>query len=445
MHLRLLQFFVVLCCVAACSRQAYAQDLLPDAGAPDADSVAATPPVALDATADSTVQRRLRAVFGSIDEFADVTVTVDNGVVRLRGDVLQAETSTKAEELAGRFDGVIFVDNDITAETSVETRVAPAVARVQEYVNRAAALLPVLGVALVVLFFFWGLSLLVSRWEAPVSRLRMNPLVWGLIRRILRIVVFLVGLLLASDILGVTALVSTLLGTAGIVGLAVGFAFQDIIENYLAGAILSIRHPFQVNDLVRIEDHEGQVVRLTARELVLLTMEGNHVQLPNAKVFKSTLVNYSRNPRRRFDFEVGFGTNEDLVRALRIGVRTLEAMKGVLDDPPPFARIESLGDSTVVVRFFGWVNQREADFMKVRSEALRLVKSALDEAGVEMPEPAYRVLHRPLDQPAAGQERSAEAPATMREAEEVDVAPDGKLEQQVAEDLARQGEENLLR
>jgi small-conductance mechanosensitive channel len=251
------------------------------------------------------------------------------------------------------------------------------------------------------------------------------------------------GLLLAFDLLGVTSLVGAVLGTAGVAGLAIGFAFQDIIENYLAGAILSIQQPFNVNDVVEVDNRQGRVVRLTARELVLLTFEGNHVRLPNAMVFKSVTINYTRNPRRLFHFDVGVGVQEDLMEATRLGVATLDAMNGVMADPAPFARIRALGDFAVVVRFHGWVNQREADFFKVQSEAIRLVKTAFDEADIDMPEPTQRVLTRQMEAPASLRKPSVEESAA-EQAATIDVTPDGELEAQVEEDLAQSKEPNLL-
>jgi len=292
-----------------------------------------------------------------------------------------------------------------------------------------------------VVLLFWLASRQIGRWEAPGRRLRISPLVWQLIRRMLQGVVAFVGLVLAFDLLGITSLVGAVLGTAGVAGLAIGFAFQDIIENYLAGALLSIQQPFNVNDVVEVGDHQGRVVRLTARELVLLTFEGNHVRLPNAMVFKSVTVNFTRNPRRLFTFDVGVGVQEDLADATQLGIATLDAMNGVLVEPAPFARIEALGDFAVLVRFHGWVNQRDADFFKVRSEAIRLVKTAFDEADIDMPEPTQRILTRPMDPPTRSRKPE---PSAAEQAARIDVAPDGELEAQVEEDLAQSSEPNLL-
>ncbi|MEX2471599.1 MAG: mechanosensitive ion channel family protein, partial [Gemmatimonadota bacterium] len=326
--------------------------------------------------------------------------------------------------------------------TDVETRLTPAVAQVQEYWDAFVAQLPVLAVALLVVLLFWGASFMLGQWRRPAAWTGINPLLWSFISRLLRGIMVAVGLLLAFDILGITSLMGAVLGTAGIVGLAIGFAFKDIVENYLAGMLLSLRRPFSVNDLVLVGEFEGRIVRLTSRELVLLTLEGNHVRLPNAHVFKTPLTNFTINPRRLFRFDVGISVDEELQRALAVGVGTLEAMAGVMTDPPPFGRVMELGDSTVTVRFHGWVDQRFTDFLKVRSEAIRLVKAALDAEGIVMPEPTYRVLTRPLPErnvPAATLPGDVES-----EAARIDVKPDNELEKQVLDELEASDDENLL-
>ena len=411
-----------------------------------AQSLQQAPPetVAASATAaDSTLEARLRQIFDQIEDFQNITVGVESGVVQLGGTVLQPQDATRAEDLARRIEGVLYVVDNVSAETDVETRVAPALEKIQTYADRVVANLPLLAIAVIVVLLFWLASRQIGQWEAPARRLRISPLVWQLIRRVLQGIVAFVGLLLAFDLLGVTSLVGAVLGTAGVAGLAIGFAFQDIIENYLAGALLSIQQPFNVNDVVEVGDHQGRVVRLTARELVLLTFEGNHVRLPNATVFKSVTVNYTRNPRRLFQFDVGVGVQEDLVEATRLGVDTLDAMNGVMAEPAPFARIEALGDFAVIVRFHGWVNQREADYFKVQSEAIRLVKTAFDEAGIDMPEPTHRILTRRMEAPAPPEKHEPE-PSAAEQAATIDVAPDGELEAQVEEDLAQSKEPNLL-
>lgn len=398
----------------------------------------------VDPEGDEALEAEIQAVFNNIEDFADLNVSVSGGVVRLTGTVSEGSAEDKAEELAAKFEGVIYVDSQIEQDTAVEARVSPAFRRVQAYLDDFVSYLPVAGVALLVFLLFAFLGSIVGRWEAPFRRLGVRPIVRNLVQRILKTLLIIVGLILALDILDITALVGAVLGTAGVVGLALGFAFQDIAQNYLSGALLSVRQPFVTGDIVQVGDHQGKVVQLTWRELILMTFEGNHLRLPNATVFQNPIVNYTRNPRRRFDFVVGVGVEENLVDAMDLGKKTLNAMRGVMEDPPPFAFVETLADSNVAVRFFAWVDQREADFLKVKSEAIRLVKTAMDDAGIEMPEPIYRVHLFPHDAIPTKKAQDRPTPDIHEEAQRIDVTVETSLDEQIQEDLAMNQEKNLL-
>jgi len=412
-----------------------------------AENAAQSAPLPVKATSDSAIEKRLRTVTDNIDDFQNVKIDVNDGVVRLSGTAPRTDASEKVAQLVSRFEGVIYVDNQVQVETDVETRVKPALARAKQYLKNAVRKLPVIGVALAVMVLFWLIALLVTHWDLPYQRLGLNRLLRSLVRQFLRKGIFLLGVLLAFDIMDMTAMIGAVLGTVGVVGLAIGFAFKDIVENYLAGVLLSIRRPFDLNDLVLIDSHQGRVIRLTASELILMTLEGNHVRIPNATVFKSFIYNYSINPRRRFDFVVGVAVNVDLVDLREHGCAVLQKMKGVMVDPAPFMIVEELGDYNVLVRFFGWVDQRTADFAKVRGEAIRRVKLALDEAGIDMPEPIQTIR---LQQAGAAPSETTAAPeppaesAAEREHETVDVSPDTQLEEQIREDIAATHESNLL-
>jgi small-conductance mechanosensitive channel len=304
-------------------------------------------------------------------------------------------------------------------------------------------------VAILIVLFFVLLGSRLSRWNAPHIRLAGSPFIQGLVRQAVRIVFTVTGILVALELLQATALVGAVLGAAGVMGLALGFAFKDIVENHLAGVMLSLRQPFAPNDHLLVGSHEGKVVRLTTRETILMTPSGNHVRIPNAELFRSVVTNYTRNPRRRFDFTVSVGTSDDLLAAQETGISALSAMAGVVEDPPPSALIVELGDSWVTLRFFGWVHQTQADFGRVRSEAIRLVKGALEEAGVTMPSPEYAVTlrggARPEDAIDARRPRAPEKeePAE-RLASQQDVSVDESLDEQIDEDRRTSGEEDLL-
>jgi small-conductance mechanosensitive channel len=266
-----------------------------------------------------------------------------------------------------------------------------------------------------------------------------NSFVRDMARQFTRFVFFAVGVLLALELLNATALVGATLGAAGVVGIAVGFAFRDIIENYLAGLLLSVRHPFEPNDLVSIGGEEGKVVRLTSRATTLLTLAGNHVRIPNSTVFKSVLVNFSRNPLRRIDFEVGVASTEDLAAVQELGVGVISSIDAVLDEPPPLCLVERLGDSSVTLHVYAWLDQRETDFFKARSEAIRVVKTAFDDAGVDTRSPIYQVIMQPDEErPETEVARPAVEPIEVG-----DTAADAGLDEQVESERAAEGPDLL--
>jgi small conductance mechanosensitive channel len=265
------------------------------------------------------------------------------------------------------------------------------ISRLTEKLYGLLAALPMLLVALVLVWVFWLFGRWLSRSALLTRVASRNPFVRDLAQTTTRWTIAVIGIVVALDLLNATAVVSAILGTAGVFGLALGFAFKDTLENYLAGVLMSVRQPFAPHDEVVIDGHHGSVVSMSSRATVLMTLDGNHLRLPNALVFRSVMLNYTRNPARRFEFDVGVGVQEDLVEAMRIGTDMLGSLEGVMVKPPPRAFIQSLGDSNVQIRYYGWVDQRTHDYLLVRSEAIRTVKLALDGAEMDMPEPIYRV------------------------------------------------------
>lgn len=407
------------------------------------------------AQADEEIRSRLQALYDRIGSLRDVTVDVEAGIVRLRGRALSLEARQQAVELAGNMEGVVFVEDELRVVTDLGQRLEPALDRIQDYAMGAVAFLPLLLVALLILGTFMLLGSWFARWDGPHLRFATTPFTRSLLRQLIRLAFTMIGLLVALELLDATALVGAVLGAAGVFGLAVGFAFKDIVENHLAGIMLSLRQPFAPNDHILVGSHEGKVVRLTTRETILMTLAGNHVRIPNAEIFRSVVTNYTRNPRRRFEFTVSVGTGDDLVAAQDAGLTALRAMKGVMDDPEPSARVMELGDSWVTLRFFGWVNQLDADFGRVRSEAVRLVKLALEEAEITMPSPEYAVVLRegagampPAIEGRAGDRPDSdgvlEAPEPTAERQQQDVSVDHTLDEQIEEDRRSSEESDLL-
>ena len=390
---------------------------------------------AADSSADNAIADRLRGIFREIEGLDGVAVAVDAGVVRLSGPIADNASAERAKAIAQRVSGVVTVESQFERDLSVGRNVEPVVDKFSASLQNFLSALPLIGVAFLVAIFVGLLGHFFASRMGFWKRVTPNIFLAELISGFVRVLFIMVGIFIGLDILNATALLGAVLGGAGVIGLAVGFALRDTVDNYMSSIMLSIRQPFRANDHVRVGEQEGRVVRLTSRATILMTLDGNHLRIPNATVFKGTVVNYTRNPKRRFTLELGVGNEEDLLEVIRVGEQTLRNTQGVLNDPEPRIRTEALGDSTVLVRAYGWVGQETHDFLSVRSESVRRLKEAFDEVGFDMPEPIYRVRLHQEDPPT----KKPPIKRSHADTVAVDIRPDNDLQEQVNQ--TRSGED----
>ncbi|QBF33084.1 mechanosensitive ion channel family protein [Thalassococcus sp. S3] len=344
------------------------------------------------ASRDAAIAVRIRDILGELEGYDNVTVTVSSGIVTLRGTTLDAASAARLNNLAGRVEGVVAIENNVSETTDVVERLNPAVDRFKARLAQLLAFLPLIGVALAAFFLVVFIGILLARLRNPWERIAPNAFIADIYRQIVRLVFIVGGLVVALDILGATALLGTILGAAGIVGLAIGFAVRDTVENFIASIMLSIRQPFRPNDAVEINGDEGKVIRLTSRATILLSFDGNHIRIPNSTVFKSRIVNYSRNAERRFVFDLGLAPDTDLAQARSTAEIVIRELPFVLTAPAPSIWINGVGDSTITLRIAAWIDQRETDLFLARGEAIRLLTARFAEEGIDLPEPTYRLL-----------------------------------------------------
>ncbi|SOE18733.1 small-conductance mechanosensitive channel [Hoeflea halophila] len=354
-------------------------------------------------TSDNEIRSRIQTIFREIEGLNRIFVSVSSGVVTLSGQVEEAPLAKKAEDLVSRVSGVVAIENQLTEQTAVTERLKPVIGRFENRMQQTLDYLPLILVAALVWLLIGMLGWFVTTRKQPWDWLTPNAFIADLLRQTVWLAFVMLGALMALDILGATAVLGTILGAVGIIGLAIGFAVKDTVENYIASILLSIRQPFQPRDFIALEGMEGFVIRLTSRATILMDIDGNHIRIPNATVFKARIVNYSRNPERRFSFELGVDADSVLHEALAVCHDTLAGLDFVLRNPEPGAWIEKVGDSNVLIGVSGWINQTETDFVKARSEAIRTVKTALEQAGFALPEPIYRLrFDNGMPVPAAG-------------------------------------------
>ena len=335
---------------------------------------------------DAAIATRMREILTELGNYGDVTVSVNEGIVTLRGTATSAMDAQALVPLATRIEGVVAVKNEVTETADIAERLNPAFDRFRARIDQIIIFLPLAAIAALVFAVVVFVGYAIARMRQPWERLAPNAFVADIYRQLTRIVFFIFGIVIALDILNATALLSTILGAAGIIGLALGFAVRDTVENFIASVMLSFRQPFRPNDTVEINGDQGKVIRLTSRATILLSFDGNHIRIPNATVFKSRIINYTQNAERRFMFSVTVDRDADLQATRTLAENTVQDLPFILAEPAAQTWIEALHPGGVELVVTGWVDQNDTSIVRAKGEALRQVKLAIQAAGVIIPD-----------------------------------------------------------
>ena len=342
---------------------------------------------------DEEIRKRVQSVLEATQWFQHAGVRVQSGIVFLEG-VAGTEAEKKwAGDLARNTQDVVAVANRMTVPQPSMWDMGPATNGLRTMSRDFIRSLPFLAVGVLILFIsLFGASLAARGMRGFLDKRIAARLLRNVIARASGVIVFLFGVYVILRVLGLTQLALTIVGGTGLIGLAVGIAFRDITENFLASVFLSIQRPFETTDLIEVAGVTGYVQQLNMRTTVLMNLSGNLVQIPNATVYKSNLRNYSTNCNRREDFGIGIGYDDVISEAQEITRKVLAGHPAVLKDPEPLVLVDNLGSSTVNLRIYFWLNGKEHSWLKVRSSVIRLVKREFQKSGISMPDQGREML-----------------------------------------------------
>lgn len=415
-----------------------AHALIPSVSETVAPTVVPEPQIASTAEdgSDDRITARISDIFSQLPSLSEASVSVSGGVVTLSGTVPDAAAKDRAEAIASRVDGVVTVENSLKRDVSVDGSL-DALGDLSNRMSAIAKMLPLIGVALGVAFLIGLVGYVIAGLGVIWNRFAPNSFLAELMASAIRFVFVIGGLVVALEMIGAVTLLGALLGGAGVIGIALGFAMRDTVENYVASLMLSLRQPFRANEWVVIDEFEGRVIRLTSRATILMTLEGNHLRIPNSTVFKAVILNYTRNPQRRFEFELGIDAEDDPTAARHLGVQAMRRLPFILENPEPQGRVVEVGDSSIVLKFLGWIDQTETDWYKAKSRTIPAVKDALENAGFLLPEPIYRLRFDPGTQLPLSTGASAAAPVKPRKPATRDVPKDTAVDMAPENDVER--------
>lgn len=250
--------------------------------------------------------------------------------------------------------------------------------------------LPNLAVAILVIFLAGLLARLVRNLVVrALGRVSDNPGLVTLTGTIAVVVVNAAGLFVALGVLGLDKTVTSLLAGAGVIALAVGFAFQDLTTNFISGTFIALQRPIQVGDVVETNGFTGKVVEIKLRSVVLNNGQGQEIEIPSKDVFQKPLTNFSRTGQRRVEISAGVSYLDDLEKAQRVAVKAIRALPFALKNPPVEMHYRAFTLDHVQFVVWFWIDPVRTNSIHAQSEAIKALKRAFDEADLLMMFPPH--------------------------------------------------------
>ena len=276
------------------------------------------------------------------------------------------------------------------------------------------ARLPYVVVGLIVwLAFFLAGRFVRATLRVAGDRTQLDPLLARLLGSLGSLTLSVLGLLIAAVIVFPTFRPGDLLAGLGITSVALGFAFKDILQNWLAGVFILWRRPFEIGDEIRTRDCEGRVEAINVRSTILRTYDGERLVVPNSDVYTHAVLVRTAGAHRRVRMTVGVGYGDSIEEARAVLHRVLADTEGVLDDPGPWVYVSELAPSEVKFAVYFWTAPEQANVLEVSDRVTAGIKKALDDAGIDIPYPHTVVLFHDATGSRPGDSTDA-SPAAVR-------------------------------
>lgn len=272
------------------------------------------------------------------------------------------------------------------------------------------ASMPRLVLALLIVGVFWlvarSVRSVVRRIAQRNHEQRALELVAG---RLAQTFIIVVGVLIALTAAFPSFTPANLISTLGVGGVAIGFAFKDIFQNFLAGILILLTRPFRVGDQIIFQQYEGTVEEIETRATFLRMYDGRRVIIPNGDLYTSAVTVNTAFAQRRMQYDVGIGYGDDIARARDVILGALRDEPSVAPDPKADVIVTALADSTVTLRARWWSDSRMGDVLLAQSAVLTLIKDRLTAAGIDLPFPTRQILfHDQTDESDGDRRRQRE-------------------------------------
>lgn len=266
--------------------------------------------------------------------------------------------------------------------------------RVRTMLEGMISLLPNLILAIIVFFLFFFVAGIFRQLVRRFTRDRRHARNLGLVLgRLAQWTIILIGLFISLSIVIPTLKAGDLVQLLGISGVAIGFAFRDILQNFLAGILILLTEPFQLGDQIVYKDFEGTVENIQTRATTIKTYDGRRIVIPNSELFTNSVTVNTAFDNRRLEYDVGIGYGDDIDRAKELILEAIRETDTVLRDPAPDALVMELAPSTVNIRARWWIHPpHRADALDSIDKVLTAIKKKLTANGIDLPFPTQQIL-----------------------------------------------------
>ncbi|UII24767.1 mechanosensitive ion channel [Fulvivirga maritima] len=295
-------------------------------------------------------------------------------------------------------------------EFDFESALDKVLGKLDSWLETLLTMLPNMAVSVLLFVVFMVLAKLAQKLLVRIfERASDNKLLENLFSTMVYYSVLGIGIFIILGILKLDRAVTSLLAGVGVVGLALGFAFQDIAANFVSGIILAFRRPSKIGDVISVKDFMGTVTKTNLRVTVLKTFQGQEVYIPNKDVLQSPIINYTVLGQRRIDLGVGISYGDDLEKVQQVVLDAIKGLDGILRPDDTIFDYYEFGSSSINFNIRFWIEYPDQPgFLAMRNAAVMAIKKAFDENDITIPFPI-----RTLDFGIKGGEKLSEMPLQM--------------------------------
>lgn len=252
--------------------------------------------------------------------------------------------------------------------------------------------IPEIVISVIVLICTWGLTKIQMRFMPQIlKKIRFKPVLADFLSTLISGFIWISGILISCGILFPSITPGKILTALGLGSIAVGFAFKDIFENFIAGVLIILREPFKIGDIIEVDNVDGIVITISVRDTVIHDLNQEKIVIPNAMIFKNKVRVFTAFEKRRASAICGIAYKEDIETAKQCIMKALDGLDTISKDHKVEIKVVKFNDSSVDIQILWFTDSRPAEIRHSKDQVLTAIKKALDTEGIEIPFP-YRTL-----------------------------------------------------